>query len=231
MNNIDKQKEFLSACKTGNLTIVTKTIEDIDVNFTDRNGKTALYYAVYENNIDIVKILLKNKASVEVLFDSDSILLFAVIQLLINNCTGKNGFNEGVWSSAMDESSTECIVALIENGVDVDLKNGHGFTAYDIAEKNKCIRVMYLFNKNIIDRQDENGDTLLMTALEKKDEDDILFLYEKTSDPYLENKDGVSFFDNLCVTKNLPSSLEALKEKLALQKEIELSDDIDFKVL
>lgn len=52
------------ACKRGNINIVSLLIQyKSDLDAYDLQGRTALWFAINENNIELVKLLLYNKAS------------------------------------------------------------------------------------------------------------------------------------------------------------------------
>lgn len=136
---------------------------------------------------------------------------------------------------------------LIKFGADVNIKNNYGWTAImraaakghvSIVEKlinsGACdlssawavvnesnIPMLYLFDKNIINQVDNLGNTTLMKACEEINETNVLFLYEKGADFFVENTQGQSAFDFLMAHNELPEKLLALKEQLLLSKEID----------
>lgn len=62
----DSYNDYLiNAVKTNNFSDVVKYVNKENVNIVDKNGKTPLSYAIEEQNINIIKILLKNGANAE----------------------------------------------------------------------------------------------------------------------------------------------------------------------
>jgi len=58
LKNLAKRNALILATQSGNTCIVEALLKtDIDVYAKDRSRKTALYYAAYNNNIEIIKIL------------------------------------------------------------------------------------------------------------------------------------------------------------------------------
>lgn len=62
----DSYNDYLiNAVKTNNFGDVVKYLNKENVNFVDKNGRTPLSYAIEKQNINIIKILLKNGANAE----------------------------------------------------------------------------------------------------------------------------------------------------------------------
>lgn len=64
----DSYNDYLiNAVKTNNFSDVVKYVNKENVNIADENGKTPLSYAIEKQNINIIKILLKNGANAEII--------------------------------------------------------------------------------------------------------------------------------------------------------------------
>lgn len=116
---------------------------------------------------------------------------------------------------------------LMQQGVDVSLKNDLNRTALDIAIILDAPIGMVLINKDLLTYQGKNGDTLLIKACKKIDyfEDDILFLIEGGADMYIENKKGESAYSTLIARDDLKPRLQSLKEKLILDQMVDQHND------
>jgi ankyrin repeat protein len=102
---------LMIACYLGKFAIVQNFISNnVKVN---QEGWTALHYAAVVGHIDIVEILLKNKANVNALSPNNT------TPLMMATRSGK----------------LDLIETLIKNGADVSLKNSQGMNAYDFAKQ------------------------------------------------------------------------------------------------
>lgn len=192
--------EFLEACRKCNIETVHSLIEN--VNHSDELGNTGLILSSWNGHQEIVEILLNNNASLDE--------------------QNKWGWSALMWSSM--SGYFDIVKLLCENGASNTIKNNDGDTAYDLVALQKNIPLMYFFNNEIINEQDEAGNTFLYKACRIINEDNILFLYERGADFFHENIKGVTPHEVLCWHKDLSGRLQALKEKLMLDKI--LDDDI-----
>jgi ankyrin repeat protein len=111
----------------------------LDLNNKDNSGKTALIWATIQNNYNIVDILLKNRASVEV---SDNIgktpLIWAaelgfldIVKILLNykpiiDRRDQDSMSALSWASL--NGNTDIMKILIENNANIDLSDRNGST-------------------------------------------------------------------------------------------------------
>lgn len=112
---------LMIASQKGHLDIVNMLTKLKGSNVVDINAKaaghqnvSALYLAVHNNQLDVVRVLLANKADV--------------------NITADNGYTPLM--IAAHNGNVEIVELLLENGADHTLKNGKGCTAHDLASKN-----------------------------------------------------------------------------------------------
>lgn len=220
--------EFLEACRNNNTAKINKFLPCVNLDFEDMNGYTPLIWATIGNLNDLASLLIENGANVNYQTKGGMTALIwssikgynDIASILINNGAKLNLYDRLGGTAlihAAELLKVEVIELLINSGADVDIQNKKGESAYDKVVKRNIIDVMYLLNKNIIHQQDERGATLLMNECRVKNEHNVLFLYEHGADFFLENNDGVSAFDILN-KRDLPPALEALKEKLILEK-------------
>jgi ankyrin repeat protein len=86
-----------------------------DVNYQDENGYTALMYSIFEDNIVMLKTLIKNGADVN-----------------YEDYCGRTALMMAI--SSVNYHKKSMIKRLIQAGSDVNHKNDDGETAMDIAK-------------------------------------------------------------------------------------------------
>ena len=96
-----------------------KLIESgINLNHQDSNGYSVLHYAVQENNLEIVTLLIKNKIEIDMV--------------------DKNG-NSSLWRASYDRKKIDkrIIEKLINAGADIHKKNNYGIAPEKYLEDMK----------------------------------------------------------------------------------------------
>jgi ankyrin repeat protein len=120
-----------------------------DINDGDKEGMTALMYAVENNSPDVVQALLAGGADVNAKDKQDmTVLMRAVVK----------------------KSGREMITMLLEAGADANVKNKQGITALMLAvEKSspEVVQVLLDAEADVNDR-DKQGKTVLMFAVERE---------------------------------------------------------------
>lgn len=86
--------------------------ELLTVDYTDNRGYSALHYAAYYNQVDALKLLLKEGAD--------------------PNMRDSEGMTPAL-VACKDESQEACLRILVDNGGDLEIRNNEGKTGYDIA--------------------------------------------------------------------------------------------------
>lgn len=121
--------------------------EGIDINISDADGRTALFYATSEGNHEYVKLLLEKGANVyckdnsgytPLHFASQNFYV-AIAKILIEygavidalDVNGNSPLSDAVFYS---EGRGELINLLLSLGADRDLKNNYGVSPYELAE-------------------------------------------------------------------------------------------------
>lgn len=253
-----KELEFINACRSGNIEKVVELINEVDLNFKNIHGETALISAInsgntiiidklfelapygaidldIQNNVGESALLLcpkhKNDYVAEKLIDlgaslniqdinGSTVLMKSIVTnrhhltkkiiesgacLDIQNSVGKTALiyasrhayninvvdnllkfnadvniehNDGLTAliGAVCSGCIQIAELLIKNGANPDFKNTYGNTAHLYALNN--VQLMYLLNNDILNKQDEDGSTILLKACEAKNEPGILFLHE-----------------------------------------------------
>lgn len=205
---------FISACRNGDITTVKQLINDIDVNYKDEYGFTALMWASFhdipQTNHDIPQI----------------------VDELVKKGADMNAQNNDGWTALMFASWSgyhKIASLLLSIGANRDLQNDRGRNAYDLALKTNNLDVMLVLNPNLIHEQDASGNTLLEEACSIRRSQSVSFFYEHGADFYRENNDGISALDMLCKHDRLNESMRTIKEKLLLD-ELTIDDDQDLRL-
>lgn len=231
--NIAGRTGLILAAQNDNLKIVKLLVQQgADIEIKDWNRYNALTYSSSYEYSDIASFLVESGSTLE-LKDSggNTPLIFSAVYdmknlmlALINkgaDLDKKNFQGDTALMFAVSRSSSELVELLIKSGANVKLKNKEKKTAYDIAVMRIDLNSMYLINPEMASIRDKNGDTLLIRGCQGKDEEIVMFLHEKGADFSIENAKGESAYQILKRKKNLPDRLQALKEKLMLDRLVE----------
>ena len=230
-------REFFRACLIGDVEKVASLLDTVNINSRDIDNKTTgLMQAAWNGKTQVVKLLLQHGASIDLQdVDGETALMAAIdhsrtipkniVRALIDGGANLNIQNKSGWTALMMAAQMKKLVDIVEillkSGAKTDIKNNCGDTALDKAIENQNIRAVFLFNPDMINEQDDEGRTWLMQACSSKDEDEILFLYEKGADFFIFDFDEdeskrQSAYDILVAHETLSTKLQALKEILML---------------
>lgn len=227
-------RDFINACLIGDIETVSKIIEKIDVNSQYLGyPTTGLITASYDGYLEIVKLLINYGAIIDLpKSDGQTALMHAVkadhkdvVEELIR-CGANLDIQSGSkWTALMiaaqDADLIDILELLLKSGSNKNIKNDDNETAFDLALINENFRSMYFLNPEMINQQDDDGNTWLLKTCSNQNEDEALFLYEKGADVFIENEDGESAYDILVNSDELPEKLQALKERLMLDNLVE----------
>lgn len=175
-----------------------------DIN-TIEHKRTVLINAIEKNNIELLLTVID---------------LGADINLVVNNLTPL--------MTSVKLSNKQATEILINAGVYVDFRSAEGESALSIASEYENIIQLVLLKPELMSHADEDGITMLMTACQDKDEETILFLYEKGANFHFKNNEGKSALDILKRKKQLPDRLKSILEKLSLTS---IVDDVEYNSL
>jgi ankyrin repeat protein len=181
---------LMIACLDDDYKQVVYQVEELksNINYQRRNGQTALMYAIYKNNLKIVKYLCENGADKDLLDEINNTgLMYAIymcseiaMYLIINgaNINIKNNKDETAIHFASMIGNILIIKMLIEHGADINVYNINKHTPIMMACGNKHFKcVKYLINNNAdINVYDFNHDNLLHGCIYHNTYDILLLL-------------------------------------------------------
>ncbi len=138
----------------------------------DSHGHTALMNAVDNEYDDIVKLLLENKADV--------------------NLRDTFGRQSTVLMDAVESDSENIVKLLLANKADVNLQNNLGWTAlmYAVKSDSENMVKLLLENKADVDLWNNDGRTALMEAVAGNSENIVKLLLKNEADVNLQNNDN-----------------------------------------
>ena len=172
------------ACEKGNLIMVRKLIEQgANPNQLDNNKCSPLMFAI--NAAPVLKRFVEIKKVIELLLEQPG------VKENINNLAMND---KSAIDFACDRGDKEIIKLLIENGVDVNLKDNSGLTLFlkYISSRSKNIDielVQLLFNKDYdINQTNTQGETALHLACRKGNKEVVEFLLNNGADIKCVNK-------------------------------------------
>ena len=200
-----KSDALLNRVGKGDIKDVEKLLsEGADVNYINKKGQFALYNACSNGDADMIALLLKNKAQIDLKFKGWSSLTIAsygnhiaVVELLLkNNANVDSQNNDG--ASALHISSEkghdEVVKLLLENGAKVDLQRKDGASALYITSRKGHVKVakLLLDNGAKVDLQKNGGASALYIASQKENVKVSKLLLEYNAKIDLQKNDGYS---------------------------------------
>ncbi|MGL9761993.1 MAG: ankyrin repeat domain-containing protein [Wolbachia sp.] len=174
-------EKLFKAIKSNNFEIVDSLVKQgVVINAKDTDGWTALHYAVNNGRIDIVRILLTNRADVtQVTNKSNTPLHIAVLKdhkeivgVLVQHVSNDklNSFiNAGTTSGATSlhvaakNGSLEIVKSLLKHGAIYNIKNKEDKTPIDFSQDQKVTSLLKLVEK--LFKGAENSDIEIISKL------------------------------------------------------------------
>lgn len=249
-------KDYLRICVGSPMSVVTFLLtKNVGLEAKDANGNTILLHTAYSGFEELTKILIQQGANVDhqnnegctalmIMFEHRRNInrpRFAdIVKLLIEknaNFDLQDNYGNTVLLYVLrSRSNSSCIrnnivKQLIEAGADPTIVSDSGVSVYDLIKKASAIELMVLLKQSIVNHQDKDGNTQLLKACIKRDEKLVLFLAEKGADFYIKNAKGKSAYSILKSKRVLTPGLQALKEKLILEQDIDDDDEQSFSSL
>jgi ankyrin repeat protein len=128
--------DFIEAAKKGDVPLIIELIDKgADINAPDKDGYTALMYAVRYNYVWLAKILIK--AGIDV------------------NAQDAGGRTALMWTTLYNYP-LQMAELLIEAGADVNIKDKKGQTVFDFAVmEDKPELIKLLKNTNVLDKEQQ----------------------------------------------------------------------------
>ncbi len=205
--NDDGETALILAVKHEHIDVVKALLKKgADISLRDKTGSAAMNYAVKTGNKEILKLLFDTVLSAENFDKSDVSLLvtaimednFDLARVLIENGIDINGKDKNgvtpLKAALVNPNAQDILQLLLYN-----YKNANVCFA-ETPEKSIClavdwgnIKVTRLLLEQGVDVNTvwDNGDSLLMTAVQKRNEPMTLFLLENGADVNVCNKDGI----------------------------------------
>jgi hypothetical protein len=181
-------KELLNHIKKNNKTKIKRINElfktkNIDINYQDKDGRTALMYAILGNNQNIaLKILEKNvDVNLQDKYGSTA-LMYAIL-----------GNNQNIALKILENDNVDLNLQDKDGRTSLMLQDNNGKTAlmYAILDNNKYIALKILENDNVdVNLQDKDRKTALIYAILGNNKIIALTILEKNVDVNLQDNNG-----------------------------------------
>ncbi|ENM5763207.1 ankyrin repeat domain-containing protein [Vibrio mimicus] len=218
--NMFRSKPYPEAFFSGDLLTVAEAIKKKDIEKAkllaeklpniDAPGKehfTLLAFAVADNNVPAIKMLITLGA------DPAAKLEDTVI--------AGSDVSETVAHFAMWRKTTEALKAMLEAGMDTEIKRGSSTLIYDVPtlEDNDSLRLLVEFGADV-NARDRLGQTVLFDFINVKF-DEALYLLENGADPFVMSKSGMTAAYSVQESLNsMDKSTEAYQKMLTIQQKM-----------
>lgn len=226
--NDNSETGLIISIEENNIEILSFLLNNgANINHQDIGGYTTLIHAIDLENINTVALLIRNGADI--------------------NLQDNNGWTALMWAAQI--GLDDVVDLLIKSGAIVDVKDNNGKSALTISVNYRNYSIveylvkidsatdiamsaaiddddfisMYILDNNLLNAQDENGDTLIIKACRSKYYDQVLYLYERGADFFIENNQCQSAY--IVLEQDLPPKIQALKEMLILQRSVDYYDE------
>lgn len=160
----------------------------VDIDAKDKNGYTSLHFACCAGSPEIVNILLSKGAKVK----NDSIHGLTVLHFAASISTAITLINDQAVVASSDDRRSEVVKILLNNGIDVDVKDEDGFTPLHIAalRNNFGFVNILLDNGANIDAEANDGSTALHCSTENNSPETLKVLLDRKAKIDAKNKLG-----------------------------------------
>lgn len=193
---IDKGVDWDCSC----VTVVHCSNGDIQINKGNKDLNEKLINAVSEGNLEEVKKMIIEGASVNAANDSWGTALDIALrrdfkeiaEFLIKQGSDVTRISKSTFDLVVDRGSKELVELLLAHGVNVNVDLGHGRTALMIAasKSNKEMLELLIKHGANINAADESGYTALMVAAKHNKKEITKFLVERGADVNAAMDDG-----------------------------------------
>jgi ankyrin repeat protein len=192
---VEIDKEFLNACKDGDLEKVKQLLErGADVNAKDEIlGETALMWASSNGQKEVVEFLIEKGADVN----------------------AKTRFGNTALMYASEKGHKEVVELLIKKGADINARDEYGWTPLVYACIHKEIVEILLQNGADVNVKDESGKSVLMYAIECQCYEIANLLIEKGADV---NVKSISGETALIIATKIKEKSDLLSDAFGLTK-------------
>ncbi|WP_304333434.1 ankyrin repeat domain-containing protein [Brachyspira innocens] len=196
------EKNFLHACRYGQMYVIEELIDKVNINVQDEEGFTPLMNAITEGEIEIVKILLEHNADVIKIKDNSGrnafFLAAALDELEILKLFEKynpdfNTVDNNGSTALFYTGKHETIDYLLKNGTDINKKNKSGRTPliqYSLAYQSQNIVRFLIENGADVNAQDNEGITTLMFAVKDYNIEIVNMCLSANANLHIKDKEG-----------------------------------------
>jgi ankyrin repeat protein len=162
---MDKITELFTLLNENNINKFKKILEDdkdnlIDMNMKDNNGNYFLNYAIIYNNLDLVNLLLKKEANIDIVDAEERSILYYPIKMNFIK----------IVKTLLEHNKTNIGISI----TDIRDKNGNTPLHYAIILKNEILVNLLLEYNSNLHIQDKNGNNALHLSLYSRNDNIIL---------------------------------------------------------
>lgn len=162
--NDENETGLMWASENVEIAIIDVLIKNgADIDTQDRNGETALFYALHTNAKNTVKCLLNHGADPCIEDFCKQTFIYAAakdryrqIFLLLDNIDHQNSDGNTALAVACQNNDAERVIFLYENNADFHIKNKDGQSPLDILMSTKDQRLISLKEKLLLEQDIEN---------------------------------------------------------------------------
>ncbi len=231
---LDKKTSSKPDCFNALSNLLKKIDSAGDINIQDEYGFTALFYAILDGQVKVVRALLKTQ---DVDIVSPLVLNFTpldyavlhgkreIVELLIHYLGNDCEVKQAILIKASQYGRKDIVAMLIKSGTNANAKNKYGNTALLEATQNgyKEIIQMLIEAGADVNVQDKDGNTALIHAAQNDNLDIIRLLISFNANILEKNNEGDSIYTILY--KKRGSGIDKFIEELLLNKEINLKEN------
>ncbi|MCW7463709.1 ankyrin repeat domain-containing protein [Leptospira limi] len=219
-NQIDNFREFQSlpelhkAVIQSDLDQVKRIVSSgANLETKDKNGETALFYALDKNRINIARFLIQKKANVNVFNLHGRHIVhpaiknnqYDLIKLMLDYGLNPNFDGSGpttlTLTANVNPNNFKCVRLFVEQGVNINAldKNHYSALMYLTMIENPNLEIVsYMISKKAdVNAKDSSGRSILRLLIEKRSQNLALvkLLLKKGADIHSKDKEGQSIFD------------------------------------
>ena len=165
------EKNFLHACRYGQMYVIEELIDKVNINVQDEEGFTPLMNAITEGEIEIVKILLEHNADV----------------IKIKDNSGRNAF---FLAAVLDE--LEMLKLFEKYNPDFNVSDNYGSNVFFFTRKVETVNYFLQHGADINKRNKSGRTPLIQHSLAYENQDHVKFLLEKGADINAQDNEGVT---------------------------------------
>lgn len=205
-------QDLMTAIESKNYEQVERLLQTgSKVNKPNREGQYPLWHAVWNNDGEMVRLLIRygadvnqkfkaKKAGISCLHIASQEGFLNIVQILVENGAGvdeKGAGNQTALRVAARNGRTDIVKYLMEKGAEIDTRGDDQATPLEAAagKGHMDIVEMLLAAGANINHQDKDRDTPLGEAAYNGQEAMVKYLLEKGADASLKNKEGYTAAD------------------------------------